>query len=885
MNTSNLFIAFGCFGGKRRLVYHPTNTMMKFSIILLISMLPCIAMAQSGDKAGEAQAPLPEHLRLPASPPLTPTDALASFQLPPEFEIELVVSEPLIGDPVAMEFDPDGRIWVVEMRGYMPNIQGTDEDAPVGRIVVLEDENNDGQMDKSTVFLDNLVMPRAIALIDGGLVVAEPPRLWFCKDLDGDLKCDEKIEIAGDYATQNDPKHGLRSNPEHASNGLMWALDNWIYSANHTTRFRYSKGAWDREQTHSRGQWGISQDDYGRVFYNSNSDQLRGDLIPSEYLKRNSNYRDARGASVRLAKDQSVWPARINPGVNRGYRKGTLREDGKLARYTGACGPVIYRGNQFPSEYVGNAFVCEPTGNFVRRNILNESQGAINAVNAYDRMEFLTSTDERFRPVNAYNGPDGSLYVVDFYRGLIQHRIYLTSFLRKQIEDRGLYEPIGLGRIYRVTYKGKDAKQSPAMSSMSSSKLAKQLGHLNGWNRSTAQRLLVEKNDPSVQPLIEQMASSHRNHLAQLHSLWTLDGMGGVDWAILKEALKSTHPKVRSAAIRLSEPQLKTSLKPIVLEQLLSHQYDVPEVQLQLVLSLGQTSSNKAIKAAASILTQNLEHPYMRSAVLSGMKGKEVDLLTEIINRSNWWAKKSEKAASQIYTEIAKCIIRSRDAEAIETAIQLAAKAEVGTSVALLTGFRESAFKRSQGKWILDGQQIVLNKKVEALNDLLASPDEKRAVLAKELYKAFSWPGKAELKTLSPEVVALTSEQQARFDTGRDLYAISCGACHQPHGLGQDGLAPPLKDSDWSTGSKERMIRIVLHGLQGPIEVHGKKWELIMPGLSVFDDEQIASIMTYVRREWGHTASPVDPSEVRSIRTQYPGREDMWTVKDLLKIQ
>jgi mono/diheme cytochrome c family protein len=311
----------------------------------------------------------------------------------------------------------------------------------------------------------------------------------------------------------------------------------------------------------------------------------------------------------------------------------------------------------------------------------------------------------------------------------------------------------------------------------------------------------------------------------------------------------------------------------------------VPEVQLQLVLSLGQTSSNKAIKAAASILTQNLEHPYMRSAVLSGMKGKEVDLLTEIIKRSNWWAKKSDKAASQIYTEIAKCIIRSRDAEAIETAIELAAKAEVGTSVALLTGFRESAFKRSQGEWVLDGKQIVLNKKVEALNDLLASPDDKRADLAKELYKAFSWPGKAELNTVSPEVVALTPEQQDRFEIGRDLYAISCGACHQPHGLGQDGLAPPLKDSDWSTGSKERMIRIVLHGLQGPIEVHGKKWELIMPGLSVFDDEQIASIMTYVRREWGHTASPVDPSEVKSIRSQYPGREDMWTVKDLLKIQ
>ena len=881
----NLFFAFDCLGEKRELGYVLFKVIMKFSVIILISLLPWVSMAQNGDKAGEAQAPLPEHLRLPPSPPLLPDDALATFELPPEFEIELVASEPLVGDPVAMEFDPDGRIWVVEMRGYMPNIQGTNEGEPVGRIVVLEDTDQDGRMDKSTVFLDNLVMPRAIALIDDGLVVAEPPRLWFCKDLDGDLKCDERVEIADDYATQNDPKHGLRSNPEHASNGLMWAIDNWIYSANHSTRFRYLNGEWSREQTQSRGQWGISQDNYGRIIYNSNSDQLRGDLIPSEYLKRNSNYRDARGAGVRIATDQTVWPSRINPGVNRGYRRGTLREDGTLARYTGACGPVIYRGNQFPSEFVGNAFVCEPTGNFVRRNILTEPHGVLHAENAYDRMEFLTSTDERFRPVNAYNGPDGALYIVDFYRGLIQHRIYLTSFLRQQIEDRGLYEPIGLGRIYRVVYKGKDSNKVLALSSMNAAKLAKQLGHPNGWNRSTAQRLLVEKQDPSVQALLEQMASNHRNHLAQLHSLWTLKGMGGVDWTILKDALQASHPKVRAAAIRLSEPHLKTSIKPVVLEQLLSHQFDVPEVQLQLALSLGATSGPKTVKAAASILTRNLDHPYIRSAVISGFEGREAELLKEIISSSNWWAQKDEDKANQIYTELAKCIIRSRDADAIETAFQLATEADAGTSAALLTGFRESTFKRSQGKWIPDGKQIVLNKQLDALTNLASSPDRERADLAKELYDAFTWPGKAELKTITPEVIALTSEQQDRFDTGRDLYMISCGACHQPHGLGQEGLAPPLKDSDWSTGSKDRMIRIVLHGLQGPIEVHGKKWELIMPGLAVFDDEQIASIMTYVRREWGHTASPVDPSEVKTIRDQYPGREDMWTVEELLKFQ
>ena len=220
-----------------------------------------------GTKRRIPSAPSGPSCASPPSPPLSPEDALASFKLPPEFGIELVAAEPLVGDPVAMQFDPDGRIWVVEMRGYMPNIEGTGEDKPVGQVVVLEDTNGDGRMDQSTVFLDNLVMPRAIALIDDGVVIAEPPRLWFCKDTDGDLKCDERTEIANDYATQNDPKHGMRSNPEHASNGLMWAMDNWIYSANHDVQFRYEGGEWMRQATHSRGQWGISQDNYGRIYY------------------------------------------------------------------------------------------------------------------------------------------------------------------------------------------------------------------------------------------------------------------------------------------------------------------------------------------------------------------------------------------------------------------------------------------------------------------------------------------------------------------------------------------------------------------------------------------------------------------------------------------
>ena len=858
---------------------------MKVLSIALIGLLPWCAYAQNGDKKGESQAPLPDHLVLPPSPPLSPEDALASFKLPPEFGIELVAAEPLVGDPVAMQFDPDGRIWVVEMRGYMPNIEGTGEDKPVGQVVVLEDTNGDGRMDQSTVFLDNLVMPRAIALIDDGVVIAEPPRLWFCKDTNGDLKCDERTEIANDYATQNDPKHGMRSNPEHASNGLMWAMDNWIYSANHDVQFRYEGGEWMRQATHSRGQWGISQDNYGRIYYNSNSDQLRGDILPAAYLKRNPHLSGAKGAGVRLASSQEVWPARINPGVNRGYRSKTLREDGRLRSYTGACGPVIYRGNQFPLAYQGNAFVCEPTGNLVRRNIITERHGALEANNAYSEMEFLTSTDERFRPVNAFNGPDGTLYIVDFYRGLIQHRIYLTSFLRGQIEDRGLYEPIGLGRIYRVYHKGKDRQKTNPLSTMSTPELAAQLGHENGWTRSVAQRLLVERRDPSIIPTLNGMVSNQRNPLAQLHALWTLDGMGGVEWPTIEVALKATHPKVRSAAIRVSEAHLNGSIGPVTLERLTSHQFDLPEVQLQLGMTLGESQDPKALKVLANMLSRNANHPYMASAILSGLENREADMLQAITQPSGWLPTDMNASLTAVHQDLAACVIRSGDTSSLLTTIALLQGLESSLQKNILAGFRTGGFKKSQGEWVLAGEPITLPSSPDAILEAVQSSDKEVAELANRVLEAFSWPGKATTAVKVTLAEPLTETQQERFETGKTLYTFTCGACHQPHGMGQEGLAPPLKDSDWATGSEGRMIRIALHGLQGPIEVHGKNWELLMPGLATaLDDDQIASILTYVRREWGHTASPVDPQEVKSVRDQYPGREDMWTVADLVKL-
>ena len=527
-------------------------TIQSSPTLFFLALIACTlqVMTQSSDQAGEAEPPPPPEMKIPPAPPLSPAEALKTFQLQPGFRIELIAAEPLVEAPVAMQFDPDGRIWVLEMRGYMRNADGFGEDQPLGRVAILEDTDGDGKMDKRTIFLDGLIMPRALCLVRDGVLIAEPPRLWFCRDTNGDEKADEKVEIANDYATQDDPKLGKNATPEHASNGLMLAMDGWIYSPYHGYRYRNQNGRWLREATlASRGQWGISQDDFGRLFYNSNGDHLRGELVPYEYLRRNTNY-NAAGANVQIAKDQSIWPVRVTPGVNRGYQKSILR-DGKLAAFTAACGPVIYRGDNFPPEFHGNAFVAEPAANLVHRDILMEKDAVVTATNADEKTEFVASTDERFRPVNLYNGPDGALYIVDLYRGIIQHRLYMTSFLRQQVLDRGLDKTLDRGRIYRVIYEAKRLEPKPRLSKASISDLVKTLSNPNGWWRDTAQRLLVERADERAVPQLRKLVTSGQQPFGRLHALYTLEELRRLDESTVGAALKDQHPKIRSAAIRL----------------------------------------------------------------------------------------------------------------------------------------------------------------------------------------------------------------------------------------------------------------------------------------------------------------------------------------------
>lgn len=243
-----------------------------------VSLQPCLFMACILCLAGCTTFSSSNSLDGP-SPEKTPYEELASFNIEPGLNIQLVAAEPLIQDPVVITFDADGRLWVVEMRGFMPTIDGEGEREPVGRVSVLEDTDGDGQMDVSKIYIDSLIMPRAIALVPGGALIVEKEALWLTQDTDGNLQADTKTLIDPDYA-------GSKL-PEHSGNGLWRGTDNWYYNAKSRLRYRLVAGTWQRDSTEFRGQWGISHDDAGRLFYNYNWSQLHADLVPPNYLSRN----------------------------------------------------------------------------------------------------------------------------------------------------------------------------------------------------------------------------------------------------------------------------------------------------------------------------------------------------------------------------------------------------------------------------------------------------------------------------------------------------------------------------------------------------------------------------------------------------------------------
>lgn len=827
----------------------------------------CFSAPQAGDHPGEAQPPLPADLVVPPAPARSPDEELASFRVAKGFRVELVASEPLVHDPIVAVFDEDGRLWVVEMRGYMPDVDGRGEREPVGSIAVLDDEDGDGRMDARSVFLDELVLPRAVLPMRGGALVIAPPEMLFCRDTDGDGRADAREVVERGLG-------GIES-PEHAANGPMLELDDWIRLSNHPWRYRFEDGAWKREAVAGGGQWGITKDDAGRVYFDTNSDPLRGDLFPSRYAVRNPNHGLAAGVNVRLADDLRVWPARVNPGINRGYQAGMLR-DGRLASFTGACAPHVDRGGAFPPGFAGNAFVAEPCGNLVKRYALDElDDGSVKARAVDERDEFLTSTDERFRPVNLAGGPDGALYVVDMYRGLIQHRLFVTSFLREQVEERGLERPIGLGRIWRVAWKGASKRARPKLSAASWTELAAHLGDANGWWRDQAQRIFVEEGRGSsdARELASEAFDAPKNALGRLHALWALEGMGALDRARVVAALGDEDERVRHSGVRVSERFLaRGDGELLALVARVGASDPSGRIRHQVLLSLGEAQTEAADRALLALSCSDASTPERRSAVLCGLFGRELAFVEALVANEAWRAEIPGRA--DLLRLAARCVAVEGRTDHVARLFELAASDPPLPAWQRRALFEGVAAGRPSGP---DGEPapIRLARRPQALDALAAGAQDEAMQRAID---AIAWPGRAGFEAV--EIPPLDARSAALFEQGRALYADVCAACHQPSGLGEAGKAPPLRGSPYLLGDERRLVRIVTNGLVGPIDVRGERWEMEMPAWTS-SDEQLAAVLTYARREWGHGADPLSPGEVHELRAQDAPRRSPWTADEL----
>ena len=899
-----------------------------FTIILLLVISLVTMSAQTGTPWPPGLHPITE-----STAPLSPDDEMKTFFMEPGYRVELVASEPLVQDAVVMDWDPDGRLWVVEMPGYMTDIQGTNERAPVGRIVVLEDTNDDGRMDKRTVFADGFVLARAIKVLDQGVLVGEPPYVWLLRDTNGDLRADTKTQITDRYGR-------LDANVEHNANSLFWGMDNWMHTSEVDVMLRVKDGKFDVQRTLARGQWGVSQDDAGRLYRNTNESSLHVDLVPERYFMRNPNLVRTRGSYESLEGDNRevnrVWPVHPTPGVNRGYQTGVLKPDGSLTNFTSVSTPTVYRGDRLPADVSGNIFVAEPAANLVSRLLVRDNGATLKGAKAYEGAEFLASTDERFRPVYLSNAPDGTLYLLDMYRGIIQYKGYITEYLRDYIIGRKLEQPTGYTRIYRIMHATTRRDGKPALSRASAAQLVATLLHPNGWRRDTAQRLLVERGDKAAVPALAMLATNlTADPRARLHALWTLDGMDAIEMPTVLRALADPSRDVRAAAIRISERWLATPV-PAVVTAVLARLDDRDwAVRQQLAATLGELPREVGLPALATIIERSADDPVTMDAAVSGLRGSETAMLTRLLASP---AETPQRAIA--LSVLAATVVRGAQDASVQTVMQwVADPARVawqrsallrGAEVAVLntalptapnaqtaaaappaapaaaavpapcptcpgarggpggaSAFPEPAAApaaRAPAVTVAagalppapggrgNGPALRLNRE-PSLTATAASTTDELAPRAARVLARIEWPGKPGATTIIP----LTPEEQARFDAGREIYANVCAACHQVDGRGRSELAPALIGSTFALGPAGLTARILIGGKEGTVG--------LMPPLgATYSDDQVASVLTYIRREWGQAASPVTPAVVKEARDASVGRTRPWTNDELLKL-
>ena len=764
----------------------------------------------------------------PEEPPVrAPIDALNSFAMPPGYAVELVAAEPLVQDPILMEFDGDGRLWVMELPGWAHNLSMENSLEPVNRLVVLDDTDNDGVFDKRTVFADKLVLPRAFKILAGGCaLIGEPPTLWKACDTDGDLKADTKEKVADGFA-----RLGVL---EHGANGLFWGMDNLLVVSEHEWNVAYKAGQFVTVPGLRRGQWGVTQDDAGRIYRNVNTDPLFVDYVSPDYYARNPDLVRTRGLYENLVDQEktNIWPAHPTFGLNRGYRREVFRADGTASYYGGVSSPLIYRGTRLPADVQGMGFVADGATNIVHLlRLKDDGQGRMAAEDYYAKGEFLASTDVRFRPTALAGGPDGSFYIADMYRGVSQDGPLQTDYLRDYITKRGLARGIGHGRIYRVVHVSANGAAAPMprdarpqMSRDTTAALVAHLSHPNGWWRDTAQQHLVQRADPKSEPLLVKLAKDLKaDWRSRLHALWTLDGMGTMRADLALLAMRDAKAELRAAGLRLAESGLATGDQKLIKPVLALAGDGNWQVRVQAAATLGALPDAARTQPMIALLSVHGDDPVLVDAALSGLKGSELPVLTALAA--------APAAPREAVAMLAGAVAKRRDAD-LGQLVALAGDAgqpaplrsalldglALGLAGGVQAGGNAVAGGRAGGnipgvsRQRSGGNRFELPAEPRSLAVLAAGKDA-LAEPAKKLLALVTWPGRPAPPALPPR----SASEEALFRRGQSIYVEQCSGCHQVQGQGQATVAPPLAGSKRVAANGDVPVRILTNGLEGKI--------------------------------------------------------------------
>lgn len=551
--------------------------------------------------------------------PRSPEESQKCFRTKPGLEVQLVAAEPLIKSPVAIDWDAKGRLWVCEMYDYPT---GLDENwKPGGQVRVLTDTNGDGRYDRATLFLDNLPFPTGVMAWKNGALICAAPDILFAEDANGDGRADKVTKLFSGFLTDN---------YQARVNGLSLGLDNWIYGANgllggiitggaikegvnlRGRDFRMRPDTGEFETASGLTQQGRVRDDWGNWFGCDNSRSLFHFPLPDHYARRNPK---VAGPAPTVNVPAYPNANRIFP-ISQGIARYNHPEsDGRV---TAGCGLGIYRDDRLGAEFRGNAFICEPVGNLVHREVLSTNGVTFTSHRAKDESnsEFLASTDVWFRPVQARTGPDGALYVVDMARFLIEHPRWIPPERMATIKARAGAE---MGRIWRVVKSDAALRPIRDLTKLAPAELAAAVDDTNGTERDRVHLELLTRSVREATPTLTELAQESRFPEARVQALCALDGLNALTPELVLAGVKDADPRVRQQAVRLAEKFLSSEGSDDLGSAVAALPRDEDlAVRYQLALSLGEWANPKAAEALGALSSSPDEKlTYFKAALQS----------------------------------------------------------------------------------------------------------------------------------------------------------------------------------------------------------------------------------------------------------------------------